>query len=636
MRLFSSPEDAQAALQALLDQHPDPMAIKDLEGRFAYANAAALDLLQSDLETVRGKTLRQVLGDELGSRSEEADRRLLETGAPETIEWEYRMPNGRLRAYSLTCSLYFGPSGERLGILVSLHEISRRRQAERDLELSDTRYFQLLQAAFEGVAIHDNGVILEADEGLATLFGYPLNELIGMNAIQIARPEYRALIMRNIRTGYDRPYEVEGVRPDGHPIYVEMFGQRYYYKGRWVRVAAFRDISERKRVEAKRREYEALLDLSQQLAKLGSWEWAPSTRRFTCSEELYRIFQIDKEDDLRGEDFLERVPPEDQEMILRIARQALRDHQPFDFVHRMYMPDGSERIIQAHGKVEVNAQGKVLRVIGASQDVTERYRLEETLREQNEKLKELDRLKNGFISTVSHELRTPLASIMGYAEFLEDEVAGPLNDEQRAFVRQLLLGAQRLQVLVDDLLDVARIDSGSFRIYPREADLAEKVREIVNSLQPQAKEASLLLEAELPAEPLIMAFDPDRIGQVLLNLLGNAVKFTPRGGSIQVRVMPREAEVRIEVEDSGIGIAEANVPKLFQKFFQIDPSTTREKGGAGLGLSIAKALIEAHGGTIGVDSYLGCGSTFWFQLPRELPATQIGEATPESARRQGR
>jgi PAS domain S-box-containing protein len=453
------------------------------------------------------------------------------------------------------------------------------------------------------------------------MLGYPLNELIGMNAVLFALPEHRERIRHYILTGYDKPYEVEGTRADGSRIHVELLGRPYFYQGRWLRVAAFRDISPRKLAEAKRLHNEALLDLSQQLAKLGSWERSLVENRFYWSEEFCRIFGVtENPETLDITDFMAAVLPEDQPLLIEAVRKAVAERQPFDFVHRIRTKDGTEKMIHARGKAEFDENGAPVRIIGASQDVTERYRLEETLREQNEKLKELDRLKNGFISSVSHELRTPLASIMGYAEFLEDEISGSLNPDQTTFVGQITEGARRLQLLVDDLLDFARFDSGTFRIHPRDADLAEKVMEIVNSLQPLAHEAGLRLEARHPGTPLSLGFDPERIGQVLLNLLGNAIKFTPRGGAIEVRVSQEPGEVRIDVQDSGIGIADSDLPKLFQKFYQIDPSTTREKGGAGLGLSISKALIEAHGGRIGVNSQPGSGSTFWFTLPDRMPA----------------
>lgn len=258
--------------------------------------------------------------------------------------------------------------------------------------------------------------------------------------------------------------------------------------------------------------------------------------------------------------------------------------------------------------------GAVRRVIGVAVDITERVHLEEQLRSQYERLKELDRLKSNFVNAVTHELRTPLTSIMGYAEFLEDEIGGSLAEPQHEFVRQIQRGSRRLEYLLNDLLDFARIEAGTFRLRLATADLGVKVREIVESLRPQAEEGGIQLQVELPDTPLELHMDAQRIGQVLINLIGNALKFTPPGGRITVRARPEGEFVRCEVSDTGIGIAREDVPKLFQRFSQLE-SGLRQGKGAGLGLSISKALVEAHGGRIGVESTLGQGSTFWFTLP---------------------
>jgi PAS domain S-box-containing protein len=252
-------------------------------------------------------------------------------------------------------------------------------------------------------------------------------------------------------------------------------------------------------------------------------------------------------------------------------------------------------------------------------EVSARVENERLQQEQIETLRELDRLKGDFINSASHELRTPLTSITGYAEFLEDQVGGPLTADQRGFVTQIQEGAKRLQRIVDDMLDFARLEAGSFKLVVREADLGLLVQEELAFVQPQAKDARVTLRTDLPSESLRVPMDPSRIGQVLLNLLGNAIKFTPAGGEVTIAVRNERDKVRVEVRDTGIGISEEHVKRLFQKFFQVDPSMTRERGGAGLGLSIAKALVEAHGGSIGVTSRIGHGSVFWFTLP------QVGE-----------
>ncbi len=236
-------------------------------------------------------------------------------------------------------------------------------------------------------------------------------------------------------------------------------------------------------------------------------------------------------------------------------------------------------------------------------------------------LKALDTVKGNFVSSVSHELRTPLTSIMGYAEFLEDGVAGPLTEDQRAFVTQIQAGTIRLQTLVDDLLDFARIDAGTFKLRLEHADLRSKVLEAVESLRPQAETSGLRLNVVVPETPVELDFDAQRVGQVVINLLTNAIKFTPAGGTVRLALTQEAAGVRCEVADSGVGIAAEDVPRLFQRFSQVGV----QHRGTGLGLSISKSLVEAHGGEIGVRSAPGEGSTFWFTLPASPTGSFGGE-----------
>lgn len=237
-----------------------------------------------------------------------------------------------------------------------------------------------------------------------------------------------------------------------------------------------------------------------------------------------------------------------------------------------------------------------------------------SLRQANRDLSELDRLKTNFVNSVSHELRTPLTSILGYSEFLEDELGGELTPQQRGFVGQIQKGANRLVFLVDDLLDYARMVAGTFRLKFEEADLGQKIGEIVESLRPQVEEAGIQIEVSVPDEPLLLAMDPKRIGQVLINLVNNAIKFTPPGGTIHIQAHRSEGGICCQIVDTGIGIASEDIPRLFQRFSQLESGVQMGRG-TGLGLSISKSLVEAHGGEIGVQSTLGKGSMFWFTLP---------------------
>ena len=238
----------------------------------------------------------------------------------------------------------------------------------------------------------------------------------------------------------------------------------------------------------------------------------------------------------------------------------------------------------------------------------------ETLSAANEELVRLDRHKDEFLSIVSHELRTPLNAMRGFATLMANGLTGPLTDQQRQYAGNIVQSADRLGRLVNDLLDLASLRAGTLKLDRDVADYRLLVDDVVATMAPIAAEKALALEVALEAAPEV-AIDYDRIAQVLTNLLANAVKFTPRGGRIAVRVAATPDGLLTEVADTGVGVAEADVGKLFQPFSQVDMGPARRAGGTGLGLSISKALVEAHGGTIGVRSAAGAGSTFWYLLP---------------------
>jgi signal transduction histidine kinase len=260
-------------------------------------------------------------------------------------------------------------------------------------------------------------------------------------------------------------------------------------------------------------------------------------------------------------------------------------------------------------------------------------RRNEELAQANAELTQLDGLKRQFLNAVSHELRTPLSSVVGFGEFLHDEVGGPLTPLQQEFVHHIRAGARRLNGLVDDLLDFAQMEAGTFRIMREWSDMRACVEEALDSLRPQALEKGVRLEAALPDGECLAYFDPARFEQVVLNLVGNALKFTPEGGVVRVTLAEHGSDMALQVSDTGIGMPPEVLPRLFDRFFQVDPSTTRRFGGTGLGLAIARAIVEAHGGRIAVTSEPGAGSTFTVLLARaEEAASSVADAAASDDR----
>ena len=248
-----------------------------------------------------------------------------------------------------------------------------------------------------------------------------------------------------------------------------------------------------------------------------------------------------------------------------------------------------------------------------------RLAAEEKARQQEQivLLKETDTLKDQFLSILSHELRTPINVVSGFGSILDDEIAGPLNEKQHEYLRKMLAGADNLLLLVNDLLDMSRIQAGKFALSLQATSFLEVAENVLANLNPLAAQKRQVLLNEVPPSLPNVNADPQRIAQVLANLVNNAIKFTPKGGRIKVRACVKGKDLLCEVEDNGIGIGitKEDFPKLFNRFSQLDMSTTRTAGGTGLGLSISKALIEAHEGKIGVESEEGKGSIFWFTLP---------------------
>ena len=280
-------------------------------------------------------------------------------------------------------------------------------------------------------------------------------------------------------------------------------------------------------------------------------------------------------------------------------------------------------------------RGRIIGTFGISRDVTAQIRAENTLakqalqlRAQNESLRELDRLKDEFIGLVSHELRTPLTSIIGYVEMLREEgMSGPNADHCAEVIQR---NAERLLRLVGDLLFLSRIQSGKMAMEFRSADLADIAACTVEELRPEAQRKHIDLALSATAIPRL-AVDPTRIAQLLGNLLSNAVKFTPDGGRVEVRLGREGGQVVLAVADTGVGIPAADRERIFERFFRTAIATRQAVQGTGLGLTITKAIVDAHHGTIAVDSDEGRGSTFTVRLPlRPMPAPGTEEPADAS------
>jgi two-component system, OmpR family, phosphate regulon sensor histidine kinase PhoR len=233
-------------------------------------------------------------------------------------------------------------------------------------------------------------------------------------------------------------------------------------------------------------------------------------------------------------------------------------------------------------------------------------------------LKKLEQMRKDFVANVSHELKTPITSIKGFSETLLD---GAMHDKAtlEAFLEIILKESDRLQVLIQELLDLSKIEQHGFRLTIGTVDLVKEANEVIEILKRKAAQKDIMLKLSQPSEEAVIEGDPDRLKQVLINLVSNAITYTPNGGSVEISLTDQEDSVSIVVKDSGIGIEKSEITRIFERFYRVDKARSRNSGGTGLGLAIVKHIVEAHKGHIEVDSQIGKGTTFTIKLFKKLP-----------------
>ena len=303
-----------------------------------------------------------------------------------------------------------------------------------------------------------------------------------------------------------------------------------------------------------------------------------------------------------------------------VSSRALRGETVSNHEIEIHHPDGRVYPIIASGAPLKNELGHVTGAVVAFQDIS--------------RLREVDRMKEEFVSIVSHELRTPLTSIRGSIQLVLGEPGSVPDQEHQNLLQIALNNCERLIRIINDILDVSKIESGNLALHKKAVNLAELVRQSVDVVAGAARNANVRVDVKLPANLRPVMVDQDRVVQALVNLLSNAVKFAPQGSTVTIAATSSEQYITLSVSDEGEGIAPENLNRLFRKFQQVDSSSSRRKGGTGLGLAITKALVEQHGGRISVDSEVGKGTRFSITLPLAT-AQEAASVAPVIANRDG-
>ncbi len=368
-------------------------------------------------------------------------------------------------------------------------------------------------------------------------------------------------------------------------------GKTLYYDGSLV------DITEQKRMEEQLRlSEERYRDLFEN-ANDGIYILDRTGRILSLNRKAEELTGY-KLGEIRGRSYTLLVPPGPECQKARRAFLKNMRGEPDKNELTITRKDGRQLILELSTR-PIWQNGQIVGIQGIGRDITER--------------KELEKLKSGFVSTVSHELRTTLTSIKGYVDLVLAGDTGPLTPEQKEFLTIVSQNTSRLTALINDLLEIERLESGRIEFEFTELNLEEVLQNVARSLQVNAEQKGLEFVTEI-ASGLKVRGDRDRLTQVFLNLVSNAIKYTP-AGTVELKAYREDDTVVVAVRDTGIGLSESDMRKLFQKFFRSDNPYVRKAGGTGLGLSIAKAIVERHNGTITVTSQLGQGSTFTVRLP---------------------
>jgi len=366
---------------------------------------------------------------------------------------------------------------------------------------------------------------------------------------------------------------------------------------------------------------------------VGVWNWDIVSDRVTYDDTVAEYWQAERGAAIGIREVIDHLHPEDRRRAIGAVRRALREGIEYSTSYRVLRPDGSHRVLGARGYVTRDAQGQPMRLTGVNWDMTLQHDAEEA--RHHAQLQELE-LKDQFISHVSHELRSPLTVVYSFVEILLDGLAGEINEQQREFLQIAQRNATQLRQMIEDLLEVTRAQTGKLVVNPCRMAVGQEIEATLEGLRPQASAKRVSLAADLPEHlPAVLA-DPSRVRQILVNLIDNAVKFTPEDGSIQVTACLAGAEeaLLISVQDTGPGIPETERDDIFRQLYQLDCAAPVTRKGLGLGLFICRELVTRLGGRIWVDSTPGQGSRFSFTLPLYSPAAAIVPLlTPENVAR---
>lgn len=568
-----------------------------------------------------------------------------------------RAKSGELHWFDTVIAPVLDNRGQLERIVALRTDITARKKAELERARFSDLLGNVLNAATQVavIATEVDGTITIFNQGAELLLGYRAEEMVGKQTPAIlhlaseVEERGRQLSKRfgAIIQGFDvfvyraREQQIAEkqtwtyVKKDGSLIQVSLIvtamrdqqGKLTGYLGLATDITE--QLSQQKALESMRDQMLITADVAQ----LGVWSWELSSNALHWNDQMYEIYAQPnslKQSGLSYSHWYERVHPEDVQDTEASLLAAVRGEGVYEPVFRVVRPDGSVRIVQAGAQIERDSSGNAIRVTGINLDITAQREFESQLRAAKEQADAANAAKSAFLANMSHEIRTPMNAVLGMLQLVQHTT---LDNQQRDYIVKTESAAKSLLGLLNDILDFSKIEAGKLQLDAHPFDMEMLMRDLAvvmsGNLSAKPVEVVFNLAANMPR---MVVADRLRLQQVLINLTGNALKFTQHGQvMLSVQVLSEHDDIvllRIAVRDTGIGISPEQMQRIFTGFEQAESSTTRRFGGTGLGLAISRRLVEMMGGELKVESELGEGSTFWFDVEMALAKEQATEAIP--------
>lgn len=523
--------------------------------------------------------------------------------------------------------------GNVTGAIESMYDVTERKRNEELIKENEEKFRALFHNANDAIYMLELtqegplALYIEVNDIVCRRLGYSRDELLAMSPKDINDIEESVLkrITDELRANGHVTYETIQLAKDGTRIPTEVNAHVFDLKGSRYVLCVSRDISERKRAEQTLRESEEKFRTLAETITIPIFIHAG--RNFIYTNPCTANISGYTREELQAMNFWDVIHPDFKEKVTTFARSRLTgESAPSQYDLKILTKGGQERWLELSLAV-INFQGESV-ILGTGFDITERKQMQEELQKAKEAAEAASRAKSEFLANMSHEIRTPMNGIIGMTELV---LSTKLSSEQREYLELVKNSSDSLLDIINDILDFSRIEAGKLDIREVEFGLRNTVEKIVEALALKAHEKGLELACYIqPDIPDSLIGDPGRLRQVLVNLMGNAIKFTEQGEVVinleKASSYENGVELKFSIKDTGIGIARNEMKYLFKSFSQVDGSYTRKYGGTGLGLAISKQLVELMRGTIWVESKKGEGSTFYFTAVFELDREAVQES----------